>query len=171
MPRHLAPIGSKVTRERYAAVATKMRAAANIPDEAERLAAAMAEAAGEMCQPTGYISLVFTLAKAVADAVVVFLANRAGGKGMPTRIVESQASASGIGGGQVVLVESQASAVGNGGALVLTRLEAVHAEHRAAWQQIQAERVDAALIGQMRADPALVEENRNILEAAATART
>ena len=55
--------------------------------------------------------------------------------------------------------------VGNGGALVLTHLEAVHAEHRAAWQQIQAERVDATLIGQMRADPALVEENHNILEA------
>ena len=69
-----------------------------------------------------------------------------------------------------MLVESQASAVGNGGALVLTCLEAVHAEHRAAWQQIQAERIDAALIGQMTADPALVEENRNILEAAAAAR-
>ena len=51
----------------------------------------------------------------------------------PTHIVESQASASGIGGGQVMLVESQASAVGNGGALVLMRLEAIHAEHRAAW--------------------------------------
>ena len=86
---------------------------------------------------------------------------------MPARIVESQALASGIGGGQVVLVESQASAVGNGGALVLTRLEAVHTEHRVAWEQIQAERVDATLIGQLRADPALVEENRNILEAAA----
>ena len=136
MPHRLAQIGSKLTRERYAAIAAEMRAAASIPDAAERLAAAMVEAAGEMRQPTGYISLVFTLAKAVADAVVVSLANRAGDKGMPARIVESQASASGIGGGQVVLVESQASAVGNGGALVLTRLEAVHAEHRTAWQQI-----------------------------------
>ena len=170
MPRRLAPIGSKLNRVLYDAIASEMCAAANIPDAAERLAAAMAEAAGEMRQHTGYISLVFTLAKAVADAVVVFLANCTGGKGMPTRIVESQASASGIGGGQVVLVESQASAVGNGGVLVLTRLEAVHAEHRAAWQQIQAERVDAALIGQMRADPTLVEENRNILVAAAAAR-
>ena len=160
MPRRLATIGSKLTRERYAVISAEMRVAANIPDAAERLAAAMAEAAGEMRQPTGYISLVFTLAKAVADAVVVFFTNRASGKGMPARIVESQASASGIGGGQVVLVESQASAVGNGGALVLTVLEAVHAEHRGAWQQIQAERVDAALIGQMRADPTLVEENR-----------
>ena len=112
-----------------------------------------------------------SLVKAVADAVVVFLANRAGGKGMLARIVENQASALGIGGGQVVLVESQASAVDNGGALGLTHLEAVHAEHRAASQQIQAERVDAALIGQMRADPALVEQNHNILEAAAAART
>ena len=48
MPRRLAPIGSKLTRERYAAIAAKMHAAANIPDAAERLAAAMAEAAGEM---------------------------------------------------------------------------------------------------------------------------
>ena len=89
MPRRLAPIGSKLTRERYAAIAADMRVAANILDAAERLAAAMAEATGEMRQPTGYISLVFTLAKAVADAMVVFLANRAGGKGMPARIVES----------------------------------------------------------------------------------
>ena len=49
--------------------------AANIPDATERLAAAMAEATGEIHQPAGFISLVFTLAKAVADAVVVFLAN------------------------------------------------------------------------------------------------
>lgn len=134
MPRCLAPIGSKLTRERYAAIAAEMRAAANIPDAADRLAAAIVEAAGEMRQPTGYISLVFTLAKAVADAMVVFLANRACGKGMLARIVESQASVSGIGGGQVVLVESQASAVGNGGAVVLTCLEAIHEEHRVAWQ-------------------------------------
>ena len=145
MPRRLAPIGSKLTRERYAAIAAEMRTAANIPDVDERLAAAMVEAVGQMRQPTGYISLVFTLAKAVADAVVVFLTNRAGGKGMPARlvaaavparIVESQVSASGIHSGQVVLVESQALAVGNGGALVLTRQEAVEAEHRVAWQQI-----------------------------------
>ena len=64
-----------------------MRAAANILDAAERLPTAMAEAAGETRQPTGYISLIFTLAKAVADAVVVFLANRAGGKGMPACLV------------------------------------------------------------------------------------
>ena len=85
-------------------------------------------------------------------------------------LVESQASAPGNGGGQVVLVESQASAVGNGGTLVLIRLEAIEVDHRAAWQKIQAERVDAALIGQLRADPVLVEHNCYILEAAATAR-
>ena len=89
MPRRLAPIGSKLTRECYVAIAAEMRAAANIPDAVKRLAAAMAEAAEEMRQPTGYISLVFTLAKVVADAVVMFLANRAGGKGMLVRIVES----------------------------------------------------------------------------------
>ena len=93
MPRRLAPIASKLIRERYAAIAAEMHAAANIPDAAERLAAAMAEAAGEMRQPTGYISLVFTLAKAMADAVVMFLANRAGGKGMPARLVATEAPA------------------------------------------------------------------------------
>ena len=102
----------------------------------------------ELRPPTGYITLVFAIAKAVADTVVEFLVVRAGRKGMPARLVaaaaadggarmvESQASATGNSGSQVVLVESQASVVGNGGALVLTHLEAVHAEHRAAWQQI-----------------------------------
>ena len=145
MPRRLAMSCSKLTRERYAAIVTEMRAAANIPDAAERLAAAMVEAAGEMRRPTGYITLVFSIVKVVANTVVEFLANCAGRKGMPgclvavvvaSRMVERQASATGNGGGQVKLVESQASAVDNGGALLLTCLEAVEAEHHAAWQQI-----------------------------------
>ena len=106
MPRRLAPIGSKLTRERYVAIAAEMHVAANIPDAAERLAVAMAEAAGEMRQPTGYISLVFTLPKAVADAMVEILVNRAGRKGMPTRLVAAAAAR---------MVDSQASTTGNSG--------------------------------------------------------
>ena len=158
MPRCLATTHSKLTRERYATIAAEMRATASIPDAAETLAAAMAEAVGEVCPPTGYIMLVFAIAKAVVDAVVEFLAVRAGLKGMPARlataaadgglrVVESQASAAGNG-GQVGL-ESQSSAAGNGvegvGRAVaggdggdalapraLAHLEAVKAENRAA---------------------------------------
>ena len=79
MPRRLATIGSKLTCERYAVIAAEMRSAENIPAAADRLAAAMAEVAWEMRQSTSYILLVFTLVKALVDAVVEFLANHVDG--------------------------------------------------------------------------------------------
>ena len=63
-----------------------------------------------MRPPTGYITLLFSIAKVVADAVVEFLANSACHKDMPMRLVAAEAADGGA-----RMVESQASATGNGG--------------------------------------------------------
>ena len=117
------------------------------------------------------------------------MAVRASRKGVPMHLAMVGADSSedvvashalAVGNGHEAKVESQALAADHGGQAVamadgsdapacraLARLEAVKEEHHAVWQQVQTDRVGATLIGQMRADSGLVEQNCNIMEAVA----
>ena len=52
----------------------------------------------------------------------------------------------------------------------LARMEAVEAQHRAAWQQIQDEHADTVLIAQLKEDAVLVTQNHAILDSVTAAR-
>ena len=154
MPRRLATTFAKLTPERYAAIAAEMRAVADGGTDAAKvaMATAIAEAVMEV-MATRPANLVDAVANAVASlygAKPVAEAAEADGCEAASPIVYG------------LFTEEDAA--------VLARLEAVEAEHRAALQQIQDERLDAALIAEMKADAQLVAQNRAILDALEAAR-
>nr|XP_040258034.1 myristoylated alanine-rich C-kinase substrate-like [Aegilops tauschii subsp. strangulata] len=154
MPRRLATTFVKLTPERYAAIAMEMRAVADGGTDAAKVA----------------------MATTIAEAVLQAMATR------PANLAEAVATAvASLYGGKPVAEVAEAdggeaaSPIVYGpfmeeGAAALARLEAVEAEHRAVLQQIQDERLDAALIGEMKADAQLVAQNRAILGALEAAR-
>ena len=154
MPRRLATTFAKLTPERYAAIAAEMRAVADGGTDAAKVAMATAIAEAVM-------EVMATRPANLADAVANAVASLYGAKP-----VAEAAEADGCEAASPIVygpfTEEDATA--------LARVEAVEAEHRAALQQIQDERLDAALIGEMKADAQLVAQNRAILDALEAAR-